>query len=225
MALTLGDIRTFVRTHMDLDVEDLPDAVLDIFIREGSKRVEQAESRWPFYETFGVLTTTPGVADYDITTELNDNFDQLVSLTSSDGPLTWVGADQFTYLALDSGTAIPTHFSQWGQTLSLWPTPNSAYSLGARYYRLPGDWTAAGAGGTPDLPDQLHNTVAVWALAKAYAQQEDPEMAQLYERQFADELQTFRRRIAETPHPQPLILNGGSRVRRWGRLRYDWESG
>jgi hypothetical protein len=68
--------------------------------------------------------------------------------------------------------------------------------------------------------------VATWALSKAYAQQEDPELSALYERQFSDELNEYRRRLTITPHEQPMILNGGSTRRSTilARPRWAWEN-
>lgn len=43
MAMTLQQMRDYIRLHLDLDEDDLPNTLIDIFIREGSKRVERAE--------------------------------------------------------------------------------------------------------------------------------------------------------------------------------------
>ena len=63
----------------------------------------------------------------------------------------------------------------------------------------------------------------MWALARAYEQQDDPEMASIFERKFADEINLFRRRINDTPPAQPLVLNGRSTPGDPLRLRFDWE--
>jgi|SRR5688500_6280630 len=226
MALTLDQIRTFVRSHLDLDVEDMPDALIDVFIREGSKRVEKASSRWPFYENVWTFTTVQGQRSYPFAT-IGVDLDQISAVQSDDRLLEWVGTDLYTVLnpSNTTTTSKPTQYAWWADVLYLVPTPDAAYTLTVYGYRTPIDWVANGAGATPDLPDEMHNTVATWALAKCYAQQEDPELASVYERQFADELTEFKRRIAETPHPQPLVLNSQRMSQRspFGRMRYDWE--
>lgn len=221
MAMTLQQMRDYIRLHLDLDEDDLPNTLVDIFIREGSKRVERAEVRWPFYEATYPLATAPGVADYD-KTAISDELDQITALSNPTfGMLNWIGEQDYLDLLqrYPSTTSRPIYFSEWANTLSLFPTPNDVYNLTIRAYRKPNDWVAEGAGGTPDLPDELHNTVALWAMAKAYAQQEDPELQALYERQFSDELNEFRRRLNITPLSQPLVLNGGPLNRESGHYR------
>jgi hypothetical protein len=228
MAYTLQQIRDYVRSHIDLELEDLPDAVLDVFVREGSKRVERAEKRWPFYEAEYTFATVSGTEDYDIEGTFGTALSEITSIvTPEHGPIRWIGRDVAdTHFPLGSdATGEPVAFSEWAGTLRLYPTPDAAYTLQVRGYRESSDWVADGAGGVPDLPGDLHNCIAQWALARAYAQQDDPEMAQLFERQFADELNFFRRRLNDSPPAQPLVMNGTrSTARRiTGRLAYDWE--
>lgn len=226
MALSLEQIRSFVRGHLDLDTDDLPDVVLDVFIREGSKRVEKAAARWPFYETTWSLDTVAGQRSYAFTS-IGADIDQISSIQRDDAVMRWIGPDLYNVRnPLDSTSqSKPCEYAIWASTLYLTPTPDATYTLTIRGYRQPNDWVAEGAGGEPDLPDELHNTVATWALSKAYVQQEDPELGSYYERQFVDELNEYKRRIVETPHPQPLVLGGesmGSNMP-FGRLRYSWE--
>lgn len=225
MALSLQNIRDYVRSHLDLDTEDLPDALLDVFIREGSKRIEKANSRWPFYEKSWTFPTIAAQRDYAIASIATD-IDQIAAVASDDQPLMWVGRD--VYQALNPTNSMtqskPKSFTWWGGSLSLFPTPDAAYTITVRGYRTPIDWVSQGAGAIPDLPDELHNTVAVWALGKSYNQQEDPELGAIYEGQFWRELDEFQKRIVETPHPQPLILNGhGAFTLAPSLPRFDWQ--
>lgn len=222
--MNLQEIRDFVRQHIDIEEDDLPDAVLDVFIREGSKRIERAEKRWAFYAQRWEYTTESGTDEIPFTSIAAD----LKEIQAIKGPrwrLQYLGQDLADEVWPENVTSSsePTHFSIERDTLCLWPTPNDAYVLQIRGYRTPEDWVAAGAGAEPDLPDDLHNTVATWALARAYAQQDDPEMASIYERQFADELNEFRRNINSMPAAQPIVLNGRSGPTSPGRLRFDWE--
>lgn len=225
MALNLQQIRDFVRAHLDIEAEDLPDTVLDIFIREGSKRIERAEERWPFYETTYDLPTVVAQRDY-LFTDISPELDSIHGIRGEQWELKYIGADygDKRWPRNIQQTAEPSHFTTWGTTLRLYPDPDQIYDLIVRAYRKPLDWVAQGSGGTPDFPDELHNTVATWALSKAYTQQEDIEMGQVYERQFADELNEFRRRLNNTPQPQPLVLNSARKFPLLPvRMRYDWE--
>jgi len=73
------------------------------------------------------------------------------------------------------------------------------------------------------MPVELHNTVAVWALQRAYGQQEDPELAASYERMFNDELNLYRRRFTQMNTAQPIILGGNTLTSLLRPPRYDWQ--
>lgn len=229
MALNLQQIRDYIRSAMDLEIEDLPDTLIDIWVRDGSKRVERAEARWPFFET--VLSYNIEVNPFVLypLSGISTNLDQISSIVvTSHGPLKWVGVDAMNALEEASPTATgrPVYWTRFGDFLQFHPMVDTTYPATVRGYRRANDWIADGSGAVPDLPDELHNTVATWALSKAYAQQEDPEMAAVYERQFADELNEFRRRLVVMPPSQPLVLNGGflkNDSNMIYRPRYDWE--
>jgi len=230
MALTLQQMRDYLRTHLDLEVEDLPDQLIDAWAREGSKRVERAEARWPHFEKFYTFTFDVNASGLYPFSGIGGDLDQIANIVYGSGnfpPIHWIGIDAFQEMlaARPSATGRPEYYSTWNDNVTLFPTPDVSYNTTIRGYRSAVDWVAAGAGGTPDLPDELHNTVMTWALSKAYAQQEDPEMASFYERQFADELNEMRRRLVIAPQQQPLVLNSGhlrgeSLLR---RPRFDWE--
>ena len=222
MALNKQQIRDFVRSHMDIEIEDLPDAVLDVFIAEGFHRIVRAEKRWPFYVKRWSISTVADTDEYNLDTVAAD-IREIASIKGERYTLKWIGSDTADVLWPVDGThtAEPTHWVVEDRTLLLYPSPGEAYDLVVRGYRIPADFGAAAAGDEPDLPLDLHNTVAVWALAKAYLQQEDPEMAAVYERQFADELNLMRRRLNDTPAAQPLIAGGGHYGRRSIGMRFD----
>lgn len=231
MALSLQQIRDYVRLHLDLEIEDLPDQVLDVFIREGSKRIERAEPRWPFYEISATLVLAAGESS-TTKTNIAADLDQVTGIEHTGNvfwpPLVWIGHDSLQDLKSHrpGSSGRPIHFSEWAGSVFFFPAADIEYTFTVYGYRKAADWIADGAGATPDLPDELHNTIALWAVSKAYSQQEDPELASLFERQFADELNEFRRRLVITPHNQPLVLNGGaspSPVQRLVRPRFDWE--
>lgn len=227
MALTLQQIRDYVRTHIDIEVEDIPDTLMDVFIREGSKRIERAEDRWPFFEKVFPLTTVAAQRDYLFVTDIAADLQSIHSIRGEQWELKNLGVDQGDrrWPRNIQQTAEPSHYAVWNKTLRLYPDPNDAYDLLIRGYRTPTDWVTAGAGSTPDLPDELHNTVALWALSRAYNQQEDPELGAVYERMFSDELNEYRRRIAaDDARPQPIVLNSRPSVPLLPyRMHYDWE--
>ena len=231
MTLTLQNMRDHIRSHLDLETDDLPDSLIDTWVREGSKRVERAEPYWPFYENITFTDVAPVTVNlYSKSSAFNASWEQINAFWIDDGkaPLRWVGYDALTEMAQqESGnTGRPYYWAEWNNYVSFWPALDTTYTMWIRGYRMPLDWVADGAGASPDLPDDLHNTVLMWALNRAYLQQEDAQLAAVFERQYADELNEFRRRITITPPNQPLVLNGGA-VRRPENLlvrpRFDWE--
>lgn len=226
MALTLQGIRDFVRDHLDLEPVDLPDRVLDQFVREGSKRVERAESRWPFYEASWTLELRPGDRGPYAVSSLGENVRSLAALEGDRGQLQWVGYDEYVSLNPRSreGVGRPWAWAEWADELWFHPTPDEAYEIHARGYRKPADWVSNGSGATPDMPEDLHNFIQVWTLSKAYIQQEDPELGAYYERQALSELEVFSRRMTETGGYRPMVLNGRpSRVAWPRRLAFPFE--
>jgi hypothetical protein len=224
--MTLADIRDFVRTHLDVDDDDLPNSLLDSFIREGSVRIERAEKRWPFYAESWTLDTVADTSEYTFASIGDGDVDQIQSIRSTNYTLEWLGRDEsFRYYPPNTtASGEPRYWSVWGTTLKLHPTPDGVYSLAILGFRKPVDWVALGAAEEPDLPEDLHNTVATWALARGYSHQDDPEMAAFYMDLHAAELDQIRRRLVDTPAHQPLVLNGRADTSfTLGRPRYDWE--
>lgn len=222
--MDLQAIRDFVRTHMDLDTEDLPDTMLDTFCREASRKVERAEKRWPMYEAAWTLATEAGISTFDISA-LDPEVREISSVTTPTQRLRWLGPDEASTGFLNDATRNePRAWSLWGSTLTVFPIPDKVHTLTILGYRQPKDWVADGAGAEPDMHSDLHLTVATWVLSRAYAQQEDMELAAYFAQAFDNELETFRRRFVDTPAPQPLILGRGrAATAPFGRLRYDWE--
>lgn len=211
---TLQDIRDRVRLQMDLDEDDLPDGVLDPFIREGFDHTFALEQAWPFFETVWELPLTSPATTLAKPATLGAP----VSLRNVDSNKRLVHIDQ--RLAEDSfeGTQAagePILFSLWGDTVYLWPHPTAAdrnYEL--RGYRKPA-WTGV-AGDELDGDDRLHPAVAHYATALAYAQQEDPELEATYMQRWARSADEIRKDLMRPHHHEPLVLNGGLYGRRSG---------
>ena len=142
----------------------------------------------------------------------------------------------------------PYYFSMWnqggsasaavsGQSIRLYPTPTGVETLYVRGYRNAVDFAgqtpiyrnAISDADTPDLPIAFDNVLALYAIYRAYQQQEDAGMGQQYYAQFIGELENLRARFEDTPAPQPVLLNSVN-ASRWransilpNRLRYSWE--
>jgi hypothetical protein len=220
--MDLQTIRNLVRTHLDLELEDLPDPLLDAFIREGSRRIEQAERYWPFYQQSFPYSIAVAEASTPLSA-ISPDITEIAAVTRSDGQhLRFLGPHEFEDRRFASQSGDVAFFTQWGTVVSWGPAPDAAVDLIVRGYRRPLDWVAQGAGAEPDLPVELHNTVSLWAIHRAYAQQEDPELSQLHERLFADELNLYRRRFTQMNVTQPIVLGGNHQNLVLRPPVYDW---
>ena len=220
--MDLQEIRNLVRSHLDLEEEDLPNPLLDAFAREASHRIEQAERYWPFYQQVFTYAIPAAEASTALTT-IDANLTEIAAAVREDGSsLRFVGAHEFERRRLPEQSGTVTFFTQWGDTVFWGPVPADATNVSIRGYRRAEDWVAS-AGGVPDMPVELHNTIFLWCLAKAYFQQEDEVLGAAYERQFNDELNLYRRRFTQMTSTQPFVLGGNTRSALLRPPVYDWQ--
>lgn len=205
---TLQEIRDQVRTQLDLDTDDLPDATADVFIREGFDRTFALERRWPFFEDSWDLVL--GVGETTLTLPTTVGGIQRLRDTDENVNLVFIAHHlaEDNFQGVQTTATTPTLFSLWAGTIYLWPTPTSAarnYTL--RGYRKP---TWSGVAGTElDGDERLHSAIFHYACSLAYAQLEDPELESTYMQRWAALLDAFNREVMMPQHQKPAILNGG----------------
>ena len=86
---------------------------------------------------------------------------------------------------------------------------NGAHPVQIRGYRYPTDWIAGGAGAVPDCDARLHMLLAHYAIALAYAQQEDEVLEDVYMKRWQAGFAAARNAIVNPRHHRPLVFNGG----------------
>ena len=231
-ALTLAQIRTQVRSVVDIDTSDIDDTTIDIIIGQGFDTIVYSEKRWPFYEVSTTFNTVVGQKDYTLTAiaaapdAIAQGIREIVAIRSNDHVLRYIGRDDGDWnnpLDVDtSGTS--WEWSYWDDKIRLYATPGSVETMHVRAVRNPTAFgLGSGASTTPDLPTAFHPILTTYTTARAYMQQEDPVMANQYQTQFQIELDNVARRFADAPAPQPMVAN--SRVSNrfaagLGRLRF-----
>ena len=234
-SMTAGAIRSFVRTHLDVDVDELPNELLDVFMRDAVIRIISYFDESPVWlQSEYNFTTVVGQQSYDLDSTagmivptalqtIDDVRGPFYSLTPR--PHRQVRSEYRE----DAPTGRPQQYSVWGRSLYLWPTPSQAESYWVTGIRQPNwDWLTS-ANQTPDLPEEFHPLIAQWALSRSYAQQDDPQMADFYRGEFSTELKNLSKRWRANLTAQPLVLNGGRITepyrtqRTLGPLIYDWE--
>ena len=81
-------------------------------------------------------------------------------------------------------------------------------------FRRPIDWIAAGPSAVPDCDERLHRAFAHYAVALAYAQQEDVELENDYMGRWLRDVEMARGAIMEPLRDRPLIMG----PHRWSRI-------
>lgn len=217
--MNLSELRDAVRTQLDLDENDIANATLDMYIREGYDRTIQLERRWPFFETtWDVISSGASIAVpatlAGISSVLDvDNNVRLIQIGTE------LAEDKFYG---DAGESTPKYFSWWGNTLTLHPTPPSDTSYRIRGWRKPTDWIAGGAATEVDADERLHLPLFHYACSLAYAQLEDTELENTYMRRWAATTEQAHDDIMRPQHHEPLVYNGGTRVQR-SSVRFVWD--
>jgi hypothetical protein len=211
---------------MDLEDTDLPGALVVQFIRDGFDRIINLERRWPFYETTYTLNTTAGQRDYPISSigagEFNEALTppktalrEVVSIldnSSSGNRLNIVSLDEAEAVwhgAFDVPTR-PLLYAEWGESIKLYPKPDTVYPLTIRGYRKPSYTWATITSQAPDLDERFHTALAYYAISQAYKRQEDSEMTQMYKQSFDEAVSLAKTEIMRTPSHRPMIMSRGA---------------
>jgi hypothetical protein len=209
--MNLAQLRDYIRVQLDMDAEELPNALLESYLQEAFTRTISMEVRWPFYETRWIFeATSDGIL---LTPEVDPiGIDAVVDSTNSYRLIqiaNEMAEDRFVGMAATS--ANPTYYSIFGSHLVLWPTPPAdfARSYNVRGHRLSTDWMATGASAVPDCDVRLHQLLAHYAIALCYAQQEDEVLEDTYMKRWQQMYQTAHSAICNPRHHRPLVFNGG----------------
>jgi hypothetical protein len=208
-------IRTFIRNHMEVDDEELPDVLLDIYLQEGFDRTMAADNRWPRYETTWPLSKVIGSTRIALPPDLN--IPSIMSVMSVNNGyrlaiINHENAEQSFPPVQATTTGVPMYASVWENSIYLWPGVgvDSTHDVLVRGYRQP-VWTI-GASDIPDLDVRLHVTLAYYAIALAYAAQEDEILEGVYMARWDRDLKNQMRTMMEPIHNRPLVMHGGGRV-------------
>jgi len=210
--MDVAGLKKYVREQLDVDDEELPDSLLNIYLQEAFDRTMAFDNRWPRNEASWSISKIPGEHTVALPADLNTPSLSSVFLNGESGHAVMVvdqktGEDWFGYTD-GTGQTDPVYASVWQNKMFLWPTPDidATLSLSIRGYRQP-VWTNA-ASDLPDLDVRLHVTLAYFAIALAYAQQEDEVLEGVYMARWDRDLRQQLRALLEPVHNRPLVLGG-----------------
>jgi hypothetical protein len=116
--VNLNEMRSYVRDYIDLDSTDLPNSVLDVWLREGYRRVQEYAHNWPHLlddETVEAESNVLDVSSWRAVHEVRIDRWTLHEIPHRTALTRWPEN------TASSGT--PTHYSVVGDNLYLWPKP------------------------------------------------------------------------------------------------------
>lgn len=210
--MNLSDIRSKVRAITDMDTTDLPDALLDMYAKDGFERMIALERRWPFYQKSYSLSTVADQREYAVSSIGTGDVLEITSVVDTTN-----GGQRLTLIAHEDAEAVwngssdltgrPLHFSFWEGNIHLWPKPNAVYALALRGFRKPVDWTA-NTSTEIDADSRLHQAIVYYVVAQVYQLQEDIELATFYRNSFDEAVRLVAGDIMRPSSHRPLILSG-----------------
>jgi len=231
--MRLSDLRNYVRRQTQTVASELPDATIDAFLQEAFNRTIAAENQWPYYEKTWQIDQQIGQRKFTLPNDVNvpaitglfsvepdTKVDYRVELMSH-----VVAAEQYTEVTATS-SARPRHFSVWAREVYLWPAlePTEVTPWALTGFRLPIDWIAVGPESEPDCDPRLHQALAHYAVALAYAQQEDETLESTYMQRWQLDVEAARGAIMEPSQDRPLVM-GPHRITPIGPRRGRWWPG
>lgn len=224
MAMSLQNLRDFVRSHADIDSTDLTDTVVDFFIKEAYAMICRRVAKWPMFQGSWTYNTVAATKDVLLAT-IGADCDSVVQIMAPQWLLVEISRDagDKLYPTNYSTSGQPTIWARWGgaqsgASIRLYPTPDGVYTLNVRGYIKPDQtWltVASGAGIPSQLPDDLHLAIGEWALYRAYLQQDDEYGAQYHKNAYDQFLAIVEEDLRSPRSQQPLVLGGGVHTTRY----------
>ncbi len=214
--MTVGEIRSFVRAHLDVDEEEYPNALLDGYIEEAFQRTVSLEPRWPGYEQTWEVTKAEGAIALTVPADVNlAGIDSLINLTTGRRLLEIAPETAEDFLMTNVPIVGAAWFTTYGTTINLWPqVTSSEETFLIRGQRIPTTPTSEDSH-IPDCDGRLHRLICHYVISLMYANQEDEVLEDVYMKRWMASFASIRRAIFAPRHSRPLVLNGGLRGYRW----------
>lgn len=196
---------------LQVDAEELPDTMIDRWVREGFTRIANVSKRFPMYEAVEDVTVAAGDPSVELTRVA---VDRIEAVEGAEGMLKWMSDPEarrkfHVRTGAPRSTSYPIAWSRHGGRVRVWPTPDVDYELTVIGWRDPEYGWLTEAGGVPDLPPELHEPLLAWVMHRAFSWDDDPERAAQELRTYQDGVdQVLGEMLTEVP-TAPLILHGG----------------
>ena len=190
--------------------------MLDAWIREGSDRVHRY-TNWNWLHTTWELATAEVAVDFGDIVDIDGSVPKHISFVhSGDRKLEHQDSQELMGLMLERSEerGEPTIWSErGGRTLLLHPTPRTAEAYTIQGVRAARDWMSEGVTGEPDMPEQLHYSIAFWAMGNAYQMLNDGQNANHNFERAELTLMEVKGDTSSVEHGDASVIGGGNTYR------------
>ena len=209
--MNLTELTQYVWNQTDTTEYDLPATTIASYIDEAFNRTIAAENRWPFYEQTWEVVVNTGESSATVPTDMN--LPAVMSVTHKERgyklqQISQETADRKFGSEMVGGSASPPWYSFWGRTITFWPQAaapeDTAYVV--RGYRQPVATFAPD--GQVDADVRLHRPLAHYAVALAYAQQEDETLEDKSMQRWQMDVEMARKAIMDPAQNRPIVMYG-----------------
>ena len=212
-AMTSASIRTYVYDYLDVEVDELPTSVLDVFMTEAYNKIVAISNNDPTWlHVEYALPVVSGTQSYDLDTTVGmispTPLQSIADVRGTNWSLRGVQHRQVRedYRIASASTGTPLSFSLWGRNLFLWPTPGVSASYTVLGTRQPKAWVETNL--APDCPEEFHRLIADYTLGRSYVQQDDAEGGMLFLTGFDQAVQQIAARWVDGTKAGSFVVNG-----------------
>lgn len=210
--MNLNELQAYVWAQTDTTQQDLPAATIAAYLDEAFIRTVAAENRWPYYEKGWQLRKEPGNAWLVMPSDMNGPAIMSVAPAGSGPNLTQINQEEAEsrFGSTTTGSGAAGYYSLWANQIWLWPSTVSEQPADyiVRGYRKPLT-TFDPETGQVDADPRLHRALAHYAIALAYAQQEDEVLQASYMERWSNDVEMVRRALMDPAGNRPLVMYGG----------------
>ena len=183
--MTLGQIRTAVRERADDPTFDT--VKLD---RWTNWVLDDIYSRYsfPFMQTSTTFDTVDGTSEYDLDVIAGDiDKVRLLTDTTNDVVLNYIDPIGLAEAdPQDTTESKPSRWTVYGNTLKLWPIPDSTYTIKMHYKKVP--TSLVDTAEEPEIPERYMEAVVLGVYQKLHEWNDDFDYASVIERQYEQKI-------------------------------------
>ena len=209
-----NDYSVAIRSITDLTTDDLSEATLTLYLKNGYQQLMASQRRWPWLEASATLTTVVDERFYPIA-DIGADWREVISIINPTTPHTfqWIDypAAERVWMGTRDVVGVPLYWSKWEEKIALFPKPVDVYALQVRGYRTTIDWTASD-NEEADLDVRLQPVLVDFVIGEIYKLQEDVQMSQFYHAAYAEAAARITTDVMREPAAGPLVLSSGNRL-------------